>query len=73
MNIHSCLFFPPDSDSYRGFLLPIGGGGTRMPLQGAVGRGAIAGCHRRVPGVLWLSGRGCRCWVPLLGACRVPL
>ena len=31
------------------------GRGTRVPLQGGSGRGAIAGCHRSVP---WLEGKG---------------
>ena len=82
-NICARMFFfliLPDSDSYRGFLLPIGGEGdepflrigrgTSMPLQGTVDLvpllGTIAGCHGSV---LWLSERGatagCRCRVPL--------
>ena len=54
-----------------------------VAIAGCSGRGAIAGCHRRVPGMPWLRGRvttnfGGVDVVPLLGAiagchCRVPL
>ena len=70
--------FSPDSDSYKGFLLPIGGDGLigrgiRVPLQGAVDvvplLGAIAHCHCSVGGggvddQLWGEWAWCHCWVP---------
>ena len=59
-------------------LWPIGRG-TRVPLQGEVDVGAIAGCHCRVPlqGAIvvcngWAANFGewtwGHCWVPLQGA-----
>ena len=65
--------YSPDSNSYKGFLLPIGGEGdeplwrigrgSRVALQGERTRChccAIVGCHCSV---LW-----CHSWVPLQGA-----